>query len=93
MLWWALAGQNRWGDIVDAANTLVAPLSQRLRELQGLAYIKLGEMARAVTHYEAWFAEHPDLAEVGRRLAGLYAHAGRAADAEALLNRLAEEDH
>ena len=93
VLWSALAGQNRWGDIVDAANIMVAPLSQRLRELQGLAYIKLGEMAQAVAHYEAWFAEHPDLAEVGRRLAGLYAHAGRAADAEALLNRLAEENH
>ncbi len=93
VLWSALAGQKRWGDIVAAATGMPAPLGERLRELQGLAYIKLGEMGQAVAHYEAWYAEHPELADVGRRLAGLYAHAGRAADAEAILTGLAQADH
>ena len=91
ILWSALAGQNRWEEIVAAASGMTPPLAQRLRELQGVAFIKLGDMAQALAHYETWFSEHPDLTDVGRRLAGLYAHSGRTADAEALLTRLTKE--
>ena len=88
ILWSALAGQNRWADIIAAADEQTPPLVYRLRELLGLALMKSGEMERAIIHYERWYAEEPELAEVGRRLAGLYAHSGQTGAAEKLLSTL-----
>jgi tetratricopeptide (TPR) repeat protein len=87
---------------VDAAESQVAdafadrPMAEAsVREMLGLAYLSLGEPARAVNQYERALAlretlqgaDHPETAECRNQLAVAYRLAGRTAEAGRLFGR------
>lgn len=85
----ALAKQNHWEELLTTLACLPRPLPDHLRELVGVALIKLQRLEEAVAHYNAWLEDQPLHEGLRRRLAGLYAKAGNRAAAERLLREMA----
>ncbi len=82
-----LARQNRWEEFLSILVGLQQPLSKNLRELYGVALVKLQRFKEAIVYYQAWLEEEPAHEGLRRRLAGLYAKMGDRQAAERLLNK------
>ena len=82
-----LARQNRWEEFLAILVDLQQPLSKNLRELYGMALVKLKRFKEAIVHYQAWLEEEPAHEGLRRRLAGLYAKMGDRQAAEHLLEK------
>ena len=76
MLASSLARQNRWEDLVAVLADLPQPPPDHLREMGGVALLKLQRFEEAITHYRAWLEDKPDHEGLRKRLAGLYAKVG-----------------
>ncbi|MBA7596639.1 MAG: glycosyltransferase [Calditrichaeota bacterium] len=76
MLVSSLARQNRWEDLVAILAGLPQPPPDHLREMKGVALLKLRRFEEAITHYSAWLEDKPDHEGLRKRLAGLYAKVG-----------------
>ena len=82
-----LARQNRWEEFIAILVDLQQPYSRNLRELYGIALVKLQRFNEAIIHYQAWLKDEPAHEDLRRRLAGLYAKTGDRQAAEHLLKK------
>jgi len=80
-----MADLGRWDEVWSQVASLPQPWSDDVREMGGVALIKLGRFEEAVDHYAAWLADQPSHEVVRRRLAGLYAKLGDREKAEEIL--------
>ncbi len=72
----ALAPQNRWEELLAVMSGLPQPLPDHLREMKGVALLKLQRFEEAAIHYKAWLEDNPDHEGLRGRLAGLLAKVG-----------------
>ncbi|MFB0517504.1 MAG: tetratricopeptide repeat protein, partial [Candidatus Neomarinimicrobiota bacterium] len=79
------AHQNRWEELLATLSEITPPLPDHLRELGGIALIKLQRFTEAIAHYKAWLEDHPTHKRLRQRLAGLYAKVGNREAAEKVL--------
>ncbi len=87
MLVSSLAQQNRWEELVAVLADLPQPPPDHLREMGGVALLKLQRFEEAIAHYRAWLEDKPDHEGLRKRLAGLYAKVGDREAAERILVR------
>ena len=81
----ALARQNRWEELLAVLADQARPSPDDVREMAGIALIKLRRFEEAIRHYRIWFDEEPARKGLRERLAGLYAKTGNRDAAERLL--------
>ncbi|MFC1543389.1 glycosyltransferase [Candidatus Neomarinimicrobiota bacterium] len=79
------ARQNRWDEIVTVLADLPPPLPDNLREMNGVAFLKLLRFEEAIAHYTAWLQDEPAHEGVRKRLAGIYAKSGNRQAAQRIL--------
>ena len=81
----AQARQNRWEPLLATLKGVTHPQPGELRELRGIALIKLRRFEEAIAHYRTWLEDDPEHQGLRKRLAGLYAKGGDREAAEQLL--------
>ncbi|UCD38315.1 MAG: glycosyltransferase [Fidelibacterota bacterium] len=80
-----LAKQNRWEELLTVLDDLSRPLPDNIREMGGMALIKLKRFEEAITYHRAWLEDTPDHEGLRKRLAGLYAKVGDRQAAQRIL--------
>ncbi|MEE9162321.1 MAG: glycosyltransferase, partial [Candidatus Neomarinimicrobiota bacterium] len=66
----------RWDPLLATLEGVAHPHPEELRELRGIALIKLRRFDEAIAHYRTWLEAEPEHPGLRKRLAGLYAKGG-----------------